>query len=107
MPNRDVALFWEIAEPMIAAGEAQLGTMMGHPCLRVNGAFFATAGHAGHELIVKLPALRVNELIADGAGMPFAPAGRTFKEWVAVPDPNPRLWTELVREARAYARPAG
>ena len=42
MPNPDVRLFWELADPMLAAGEATRGTMMGHPCLRAGGAFFAT-----------------------------------------------------------------
>jgi hypothetical protein len=58
-----VRLFWELADPMLAAGEATKGTMMGHPCLRTGGAFFATAGHDDDELVVKLPAERVEQLI--------------------------------------------
>jgi hypothetical protein len=102
-PNPDAALFWELAEPMLAAGDATRGTMMGHPCLRVDGAFFATAGHEADELIVKLPARRVEELIDQGTGQPFAPAGRRFREWVAVPAPDRELWSRLLREARQYA----
>lgn len=102
MPNRKVALFWEIAEPMIAAGTADEGTMMGHPCLRVGGAFFATAGHTGDELVVKLPANRVAALIAGGTGQPFAPAGRTFREWVAVPAQDRVLWAALIHEAHDF-----
>ena len=76
--------------------------MMGHPCLRVNGAFFATAGHANEELIVKLPAGRVDELIAQGVGQPFAPAGRRFREWVAIAAPDRALWQQLIAEAHQF-----
>jgi hypothetical protein len=101
-PTPHVRLFWQVADPLIAAGHAEQGTMMGHPCLRVDGAFFATAGHDDEELIVKLPVTRVEELIAAGTGRPFAPAGRRFKEWVAIVDHDPDLWQHLVHEARAF-----
>ena len=39
---------------------------MGYPCLRANGAFFACVERTTGHLIVKLPAPRVNELIAAG-----------------------------------------
>lgn len=103
MPNRDVKLFWEVVDPLLARGAAERGTMMGHPCVRVGGSFFATAGHSGNELIVKLPASRVDALIAKGVGVAFAPAGRRFKEWVAVPRADRRLWRRLVDEALAFA----
>jgi hypothetical protein len=37
--------------------------------------------------LVKLPQPRVGQLIAAGHGEPFAPAGRVFREWVAIPTP--------------------
>lgn len=52
--------------------------MMGFPCLRVDGAFFASCDHRSGDLIVKLPEARVRELIAEKTGKPFAPAGRIF-----------------------------
>jgi hypothetical protein len=38
-----------------------------------------------------------------GAGKPFAPAGRTFREWVLVDDRDPARWAALIDEARAFA----
>lgn len=58
-----------------------------------------TTGH----LIVKLPALRVNELIAAGQALPFAPSGRTFREWAAFPVADPSEWSALLAEARSFA----
>lgn len=55
------------------------------------------------ELIVKLSAERVTELIDEGIGVTFAPNGRVFKEWMAVPEPNEPLWRELLDEAREFA----
>jgi hypothetical protein len=99
----DVPEYQATADELIASGQAEAGTMMGHPCLRRNGAFFATAGHDADELILKLSAERVQELIADGAGEPFAPAGKTFREWVAIPREKAKAWPALIREAHAAA----
>ncbi len=76
--------------------------MMGHPCLRSNGQFFAMVGQDTGHLIVKLTKDRVDWLIAEEQGEPFAPAGRRFKEWVVVPRKHARLWAELMREAKAF-----
>jgi hypothetical protein len=45
--------------------------MMGFPCLRVSGAFFASCDHRSGDLIVKLPRHRVEQLIRAGAGKPL------------------------------------
>lgn len=79
-------------------------TMMGFPCLRVGGAFAATFDHRSGDLVVKLPRDRVTALVDAGRGQPFAPAGRVFKEWVAVPDRDEAHWRELLDEATAFAR---
>ncbi len=47
--------------------------MMGFPCLRFAGAFFASCDHRTGDLIVKLSRDRVAQLIAEGIGKPFAP----------------------------------
>ncbi len=75
---------------------------MGYPCLRSNGAFFACVERATGNLIVKLPARRVSELTATGQALPFAPSGRTFREWAAFPDPDPAEWRALLIEARNF-----
>jgi hypothetical protein len=77
-------------------------TMMGFPCLRVDDKFFACIEPATGNLIVKLCAERVNELVRTGSGRPFAPNGRVFKEWVACPAAARELWTDLLREAQRY-----
>jgi hypothetical protein len=77
-------------------------TIMGFPCLRIDGKFFACVERATGNLIVKLPAERVNDLVRTGSGRPFAPNGRVFKEWVACPAPARELWTDLLNEAKRY-----
>ena len=98
------ALFRELTEPLLAEGLAEEGTIMGFPCLRApGGAFLATADHRTGDLIVKLPRERVADLLASGAGEPFAPAGRAFREWARIPGRNASLWRTLLDEARAFA----
>ncbi|TCJ31771.1 hypothetical protein [Parafrankia sp. BMG5.11] len=73
--------------------------MMSLPCLRTDGAFFASYDTRTGRLLVKLPASKVQELFADGTAEPFAPAGRTFREWAAVPAGMLDDWTSLLAEA--------
>ncbi|MEM1246197.1 MAG: hypothetical protein AAGK22_07480 [Acidobacteriota bacterium] len=96
------SLFWKIADEMIASGKAEEGTMMGHPCLRTEGQFFATILGEREEVVVKLPKDRVTELIREEVGLPFAPAGRKFKEWVALPKGQSRRWRRLIADAREF-----
>ncbi len=99
----DDALFRELSEPLLATGLAEEGSLMGFPCLRTGGgAFFAMSDHRTGDLIVKVAAERVDELVAEGAGLPFAPAGRRFREWVHVPERDAALWEALLDEARAF-----
>ena len=95
-------LFDEVAIAALAHPDVTTGTMMGFPCLRVGGAFFASCDHRTGDLIVKLPRDRVAGLIDSGIGKPFAPAGRTFREWVLIDDRDEARWTELVDEARRF-----
>ncbi len=81
-------------------------TMMGYPCVRRAGRFFASFDTRAEALVVKLPRERVAELIAEGTGEPFAPNGRVFREWATIPDPDPPLWEQLLAEARDFASPA-
>ena len=97
------ALFWELAQELLAEPAVTRSTMMGYPCLRSDGAFFACVERATGNLIVKLPARRVRELTATGQALPFAPSGRTFREWAAFPDPDPAEWRALLTEARDFA----
>jgi hypothetical protein len=96
-------LFWDLAEPLLAEPAVTRSTMMGLPCLRFEGRFFASLDSKTHALVIKLPAARVADLISRGSGEPFAPAGRAFREWVAVPAPDRRSWLALLTEAKSHA----
>lgn len=98
-------LFWRIAEGFYEDPRVCRSTMMGLPCLRVDGKFFASLDHRTGHLLVKLPAVRVAELVASGQGLPFAPAGRTFREWVAFERVEDAPWREHLEEAKSFAAP--
>ena len=94
--------FWQLAEPLLARPQVTRSTMMGLPCLRVNGSFFASSDRRTGNLLVKLPEARVSALVRAGRAEPFAPAGRTFRQWAAIPDQRARTWRALLDEALAY-----
>jgi uncharacterized protein (TIGR02453 family) len=100
-------LFWDLVQPLYADPAVQRSTMMGLPCVRLDGRFFASLDRRTGALLVKLPPDRVRQVIADGHGEPFAPAGRVFREWVAVPRPDRRRWRSLLVEAQSHASAAG
>ena len=91
--------FWSLAQGLLAQEHVTRSTMMGLPCLRVNGAFFATYDRKSGGLVVKLPAQRVGELLSLHEAVPFAPAGRRFREWAAIPPERSRDWEPLLKEA--------
>jgi hypothetical protein len=103
MTEQPTDFFWETGSAALARDGVAAGTMMGFPCLRVAGAFFASCDHRSGDLIVKLPRQRVQQLVDVGTGQPFAPAGRTFREWVLIDDRDPDRWAELIDEAWAFA----
>ena len=94
--------FWDAAEPLMAEGELHEGTIMGGPCVRDHaGEFVGMPHHKGPGMVVKLPRARVQELIDQGTGQPFAPAGKVFTEWVLVVDAD-EAWPVLLRESLAF-----
>jgi hypothetical protein len=99
------ALFDELTDDLLYDPAVGRSTMMGYPCVRRAGRFFASFDTRAEALVVKLNRDRVAELIADGTGEPFAPNGRVFREWVTIPEADPRLWERLLAEARAFADP--
>ena len=76
---------------------------MGGRCVRVAGEFLALVDFKGSGLVVKLPRERVDQLIAEGVGRRFAPAGKVFREWVSVPEADSRQWDALLREGIGFA----
>jgi len=92
-------LFWElVAELQGEDPRIVEGTIMNGRCVRVGKEFLALADFKGSGLVVKMPRTRVAELIDEGVGRPFAPAGKVFKEWLSVPEPDRRRWRALLRE---------
>ncbi len=96
-------LFSELAEDLLAIPGVSRSTMMGFPCLRSHGVFFACVERGTGRLVVKLSEDRVDELVAVGRAQPFAPNGRTFRMWAAVVGKDRDVWCGLLQEARAYA----
>jgi len=98
-------VFWGLAAPLLARPDTAEGKIMSSRCLRVNGDFCAMVARSG-DLVVKLPAERVLQLIDSGSGQPFAPAGKVFKEWLAVPAGHEEGWElgwqKLLRESHAF-----
>lgn len=94
--------FWDLATPLLARPGVTRSTMMGLPCLRTDGAFFASYDRRTGDLLLKLPETRVNDLIEVGHAHPFAPAGRRFRQWAAIPPEGADTWTPLLDEAHTY-----
>ena len=100
--GKGAGLLARLAAPLLERPGVGWGTMMGFPCLRAGGSFFASVHHRDQSLIVKLPEARVKQAVAKGEGQPFAPAGRVFKEWLEVPLARSRSWKKLLAEAHRF-----
>ncbi len=102
MPEAE-ALYETLAGRMLLHPAVQRGTMMGYPCLRFEGRFFACQHRQSRGLIVKLPKERVTALVESDAGRSFAPSGRVFREWVEVAGTDEAAWAARLEEAQAFA----
>ncbi len=102
------ASFLALTEPLLQQRTSfTRSTMMGLPCLRVHGAVFASYDHRTGDLLVKFPATRVEELVANGIARHFAPAGRRFRQWAAIPPDKERSWKSLLDESLAFVSDPG
>ena len=69
--------------------------------LMTSGKLFAV--RRKDDLLLKLPAGRVEALIATGKGAPFSTgAARTMREWVLAQPQAADEWPRLAREAEAF-----
>jgi len=93
--------FDALSEPLLAEPGVTTGTGFGSNAgLRIGGKIFAMLGDGG--MVVKLPAERCLELVAEGRSRPFtAGKGRPMREWVVVA-PDAGDWASLAREAMAF-----
>jgi len=106
MTTTDQDVFWELIDELRAADpRVEEGTIMGGRCARVAGEFLALVDFKGSGLVVKLPKTRVDELVAQGRGRPFAPAGKVFRRWISVPERNRRVWRALLEEGIVFVAP--
>jgi hypothetical protein len=98
--GRLVALWRD--RPGVTGPDPSQGKGFGSDALKVDGRIFAML--TGGQLVVKLPAERVQDLISDGTGGPFdAGKGRPMKEWLTVLASDD-VWSGLAAEAYAFVR---
>ena len=70
--------------------------------LRLGGKIFAMLVRG--RLVVKLPARRVDELVASGAGQHFDPGkGRLMREWLSLEPTSNLDWLALAQEALDFS----
>ncbi len=91
--------FWRLADPLLTQAEVTRSTMMGFPCLRLAGDFFASCDRRTGHLVIKLNEERATALIDAGRAELFAPNGHPFREWVSIPEHFVRSWPTLLDEA--------
>ena len=88
------------------AGAEPGGRGFGAGALKVGGKIFASL--SGQGLLLKLPASRVDALIAEGAGERFTTGpGRPKREWIVVAPSQSARWIALSDEARAFVARGG
>jgi TfoX/Sxy family transcriptional regulator of competence genes len=99
-------VFERVSERLLAEDpELGQGRMMNATGLKKGGKFFAMV--VKDELVVKLPAARVDELIAEGSGNRFDPGhGRLMKEWVTLRPADESACEAYVVEAREFVSSA-
>jgi TfoX/Sxy family transcriptional regulator of competence genes len=100
---RTAEQLWEpIAKHQLTGRDVTTGTGFGtNPGLRVSGKIFAMLVRG--ELVVKLPKVRVDDLVDTGVARRFdAGKGRPMKEWASVTTSASRRWKALVEEARSF-----
>jgi hypothetical protein len=95
-------LFDEVAQRLLAEDpEVEQGRMFRAVGLKTAGKFFAFV--VKDELVVKLPAERVDELVTTGAGRRFDPGhGRLMKEWATLRPADETACAAYVVEARTF-----
>jgi TfoX/Sxy family transcriptional regulator of competence genes len=90
---------WEELVERTRGGDVTPGKMFGAEGLRTGKKFFAIWWH--ERLVVKLPADRLQQLVAAGRAEVFEPMeGRPMNGWARVHDGV--AWDPLIAEARAH-----
>ena len=113
MAEESAADRWEaLVATMLADGSATYGNeggaqrAFGSTSLKTDGKIFAML--VKDRLVVKLPARRVEALVAEGVGQRFDPGhGRIQKEWLSVRGDDPGEWQALATESEAFVAKRG
>ena len=94
--------FATVAEDLLARdATVERGRMLQSPGLRAAGRFFAFVTTS--DLVVKLPARRVAELIDSGTGRPCEiRRGAPMREWVRLSPTDSRACARYLGEARDF-----
>ena len=101
--SRAEAAFEAVLARHGSASRPSRGRDFGSGALKVDGKIFASLSSGGR-LLLKLPAARVDALIAEGVGERFSTGpGRTKREWVTIAPNHAARWVALSGEARAFA----
>ena len=104
-PSAAEQRYLDLTEPLLGRAGVSRSTMMGLPCMRMDGTFFASFDHRTDDLLTKLPETQVDALVAAGKAHAFAPAGRRFREWAAIPATS-RSWAKLIDAAAQHVSTA-
>ena len=92
------------SDPSVTPPESGPGARrrFGANALKTRGKIFAML--TGGKLTLKLPAARVEALLASGAGERFDPRrdGRQMKEWISLAPSYTGDWLPLAQEARDF-----
>ena len=82
------------------------GSGFGRSAVRFRGKILAMLVRG--ELVLKLPAARVGQLVEAGEGTRFdANKGTPMREWLSLSADSTLDWLPLAREARHFVRPGG
>lgn len=95
--------YQRLVNGLVAEAEVEVGRMLRAGGLRYRRRFFAMLH--GDDLVVKLPADRVTELVDAGAGARFDRGdGRIMREWIALRAAGQDRWPALAAEALRFAQ---
>jgi len=102
-PHRSEAQFAALVEALAGRDDVTFGggRGFGSGTLQVRGRIFAMV--SGERLVMKLPPLRVADLVLRGDGLPFdAGKGKPMREWVALIGGSADACLALAREAMRF-----
>jgi hypothetical protein len=99
-------LYDELAAEHLTRPEVSMGRMFHADGLRVGGKTYAFFSR-DRGVVLKLPAARAGELVGDGTAEVVRMGARQMREWVALREPDERVWRDLMEEAAGYVASPG